>query len=697
MNMRIWTASAGIRRQTDLRKFFPPDARFVRITPFSRPFSGDVVVGWGTKSNTFTAQRFAARHQLPYFALEDGFFAYRDHPSSDPLRLSLIADKSGIYYNAAAPSDLEHWCNTVNDWCDRNFKQRAEAVIATVQQHGISKYNHARGAVPQWLTDVAAAGRPVILCVDQTFGDQSVAGALAEQKEFDAMLNEALAYSEDALVVIKTHPDVVLGRKRGYFSPAVESDRVRLLLDDCSVRDLFGFVTAVFCVSSQLGFEALLYGKPVHCFGMPFYAGWGLTSDRMSCERRTAQLSLPQLVAAAVLRYPRYYLDSACEAEAVLNALSCQAKRRDHVTVDHCYASGFSLWKRSFVRLFVGSMARRVTFVSSERALKRRLERQTGPAAVLCWGGADLSCSDWLQSRGIELWRMEDGFIRSVGLGADLRRPSCLVIDRQGIYYRDDLSSDVVTLLSTVELTDEERERGRKLTELLNRTAVTKYNVGSGKQLSREQAQELRKRAGDRRIVLVPGQFEGDMSIACNRGAVKTNSGLLAEARSRFPDAFIVYKEHPDLYSGVRPGALGKEQALHNADVYVTHIGMHELLEVCDQVVTMTSLTGFEALIRGKSVCVLGSPFYAGWGLTDDALPFPERRRNRTLDELIFIILVLYCRCIDWRQRAQCEPEVLIEWLAEERNIAESEASLKSYWLARQVRKVRYLIEAFWK
>jgi capsular polysaccharide export protein len=35
----------------------------------------------------------------------------------------------------------------------------------------------------------------------------------------------------------------------------------------------------------------------------------------------------------------------------------------------------------------------------------------------------------------IPLWRMEDGFIRSSGLGSDLLAPLSLVLDKTGIYY----------------------------------------------------------------------------------------------------------------------------------------------------------------------------------------------------------------------------------------------------------------------
>ena len=43
---------------------------------------------------------------------------------------------------------------------------------------------------------------------------------------------------------------------------------------------------------------------------------------------------------------------------------------------------------------------------------------------------------------------------------------------------------------------------------------------------------------------------------------------------------------------------------------------MDVLLGIVDEVHTLTSLTGFEALLRGIEVHAYGGPFYAGWGLT---------------------------------------------------------------------------------
>ncbi|SUV87835.1 capsular polysaccharide export protein [Bordetella pertussis] len=45
-------------------------------------------------------------------------------------------------------------------------------------------------------------------------------------------------------------------------------------------------------------------------YGKPFYAGWGLTEDRAADwprDRRTRRLSLDELVAGTLLRYPLYW------------------------------------------------------------------------------------------------------------------------------------------------------------------------------------------------------------------------------------------------------------------------------------------------------------------------------------------------------------------------------------------------------
>jgi capsule polysaccharide export protein KpsC/LpsZ len=56
-----------------------------------------------------------------------------------------------------------------------------------------------------------------------------------------------------------------------------------------------------------MGFEALMAGKAVHCYGAPFYAGWGVTQDKLSIQGRTRRRSVEELFYFAYIESSRYY------------------------------------------------------------------------------------------------------------------------------------------------------------------------------------------------------------------------------------------------------------------------------------------------------------------------------------------------------------------------------------------------------
>lgn len=742
----LWSSSHGITSNKQLSLFFP-GCSVKKIRPLFKVAADDVVVGWGSKPNTRKAQLFARKQDMPYLCLEDGFIGYLGHPSADKNRLSLIKDDLGIYYDARSPSRLEQLCLSIKTCTDMSAEfsvadiARAEALIKNITAHGISKYNHARAALPQWLSGLAS---DCILLVDQTAGDQSIVSGLASADSFQQMLQAAMTEHPGKPIIIKTHPDVLIAGglgKRGHFTADqlldLSTDNVYLLTGDYSIPELMNKVTDVYVVTSQLGFEALLYGKRVHCFGMPFYAGWGLTHDQQVCERRLTRrdslqgspLTLAQLVFACLIQYPSYLhpeTQSLCEVEEVVDWLALQFELN---AVEVCYAVGFSLWKRAFVKQFVGRLAGSVVFVTSEKKLERLLAQESESLrksnhrhsvqsrSVLLWGR---SRAEWAGRLPLPVWFMEDGFLRSVGLGADLRRPSCLVIDRQGMYYDSSENSDVIDILNAISLTDKQKNRAQALIANIKRLAITKYNVGCPQDSAallarlRTSAQNCVKGAKndptvdiikgnikgtvEREIIVVPGQFENDLSIACSLGDIKTNIALLAQVRADYPEAFIIFKEHPDVYSGVRPGALGESAAIKFADVYLADIDMDSLLACADRVCTLTSLTGFEALLRQKAVTVYGSPFYAGWGLTTDKLVLPSRRRAEekalSLDDLVYGAMIEYSRYVDWSTGYLTGPEQTVAFLAHQREVSSMEA-LRSNWLARQCRKFKYFIDTY--
>jgi capsular polysaccharide export protein len=78
----------------------------------------------------------------------------------------------------------------------------------------------------------------------------------------------------------------------------------------------------------------------------------------------------------------------------------------------------------------------------------------------------------------------------------------------------------------------------------------------------------------------------------------------------------------------------------------------------------LTSLAGFEALLRGKAVTCHGQPFYAGWGLTTDRIPHPRRQRTLQLDELVAATLILYPIYLSRDRQGLSTPEQALDELA---------------------------------
>ncbi len=572
------------------------------------------VLAWGRKPSAAIAGRFAERLGLPLVQVEDGFLRSVSLGDRDPP-LSLVVDDLGIYYDATVPSRLEV---LVAGTHDEAAIQRAERVRRRWCDGRVSKYNHARD-VQRLLAD------DYVLVVDQTFGDSSIGFGLAEARSFARMLQAALDEHPGARVLLKVHPDVVAGRKRGHFAalePAAAA-RVHVLSTDGHPPALLERAIAVYTVTSQVGFEALLWDKQVRCFGMPFYAGWGLTQDELPAPKRRRvdrRVTLPQLVDAALVQYPRYFdpdTQQRCGVEQLVDHLALQRRMRQRFA-PRVHALGFSRWKKPIVRAFFGGSD--VQFVS-------RPQQVPPNATIAVWGRREAP------AQASSVVRLEDGFLRSVGLGADLVRPLSWVMDSSGMYYDATQSCDLERLLRETRFDGKLIERAKRLRERIAVEGITKYNVGQGR---------WRRPADARRVVLVPGQVESDAAITYGAPGLRSNMGLLQAVRRAAPDAWVVYKPHPDVVARLRREGVGEDEAREHCDEIVVDVPMHVMLDAVDEVHVMTSLAGFEALLRGRRVATYGQPFYAGWGLTDDHAPPARRGRLLTLDELVAGVLLLY-------------------------------------------------------
>jgi capsular polysaccharide export protein len=285
------------------------------------------------------------------------------------------------------------------------------------------------------------------------------------------------------------------------------------------------------------------------------------------------------------------------------------------------YVYQFPYWKHPVVRQCFPEV--RVVFIES-------INKLPADATLVLWGMR--AVPDGVAA-GVRVWRMEDGFLRSVGLGADLVRPMSWIVDKQGIYYDATRVSDLEHLLASSEFDADVLVRAATLRQRVVATGLTKYNVG---------AQKWQRPAHAVRVVLVAGQVESDASLAFGAPGVRTNIGLLQAVRAAHPEAYLIYKPHPDVYARLRAEGQNEQDAGRWCDELVTDVAMGELLTVVDEVHVITSLAGFEALLRGKPVTCYGQPFYAGWGLTRDMMPIARRARCLSLDALVAGVLIMY-------------------------------------------------------
>lgn len=644
----VWVAAPGILKIPFLQTFLP------EYTLYGVPWGDEkAVLGWGLKPTAAIGRRWAERRHRPYVALEDGFLRSVGLGESGATSLSLIVDDIGIYYDASRPSRLEQWIQTAPDWCDAAMRSRARRLVNQIVRLRLSKTNMGQPLDPS----ILRPGRRILI-VDQTHGDASIAGGLATQATFDQMVDTVRRLEPDAQLIVKRHPAVAAGRKQGCISFKNLSG-MTLIDTDVAASDLLDHVDAVHVVTSGLGFEALFRGLPVHCHGVPFYAGWGLTHDTVTTPRRKQPRDLEAVVAAALIAYSRYVdpvTGQRCEVEQAADRLALMLQRSRRLA-GHWSATGFAPAKRPAIRRLINGPATTLRYHWRPGGAAQQAIAESG--RMLWWAGKEtpaiLTAAEAFDGPRV---RMEDGFIRSRGLGSDFHGALSVALDDQGVYYDAGAPSRLETLIQTTDLDEHQRQRAINLCQRITDTGLSKYNLPGQAPTGWPQ---------DRPKIVIVGQVENDRSIRLGCDTIFTNSGLVEATRRDFPDAFLIYRNHPDVMAGNRPGLL-ETSALGAVDAIADDLAITDCLAGCDRLATLTSLAGFEALMRGKAVTTYGRPFYAGWGLTDDrATPIARRTRRATLDELIHAALIaypIYATPEGW----PCEVEDLVEALIASRD-----------------------------
>ncbi|MEM9282208.1 MAG: hypothetical protein AAGA96_10295 [Verrucomicrobiota bacterium] len=589
-------------------------------------------IGWGYKPSGLWAK---GREGFRLF--EDGFIRSLRPGYEGGALYSIVEDRSGIYYDGDGVSDLVSGLNSDGWIAERlgaigNWEKEAKQSLARFIEVGASKYNwfeneHSGPSIDEFIPEEGA------LVVDQTAGDAALRYGRAKPDSFVQMVQDALDECSNGPVYLRTHPDAVFrGRSSCFPSELLNDSRVKVLPAGFPPHRVFQRTPRVYVFNSLLGMEALIHGCSVRVYGCPFYAGWGLTDDcHPELPVRTKTRSLLELFHAAYQLYTRYYdpvSKEACSLDRILEHIRLQKVHHAERAFPKLLLR-FPGWKARVISPFLTSPGYRTEIAhSASQAGEWIAENPDGK--IYEWGKKNRGP----KNQAIDPVLVEDGFLRSVGLGASFHRPKSLVFDSLGLYFDATQPSDLECLLQNTEFSEKELAEARNLIECLVQNQVTKYNL-------RDSARNPTWPTGGRRV-LVPGQVQRDASLLFGEVPCQTNLEFLKLVRRENPNAVIAFKPHPDLVKRQRPGSPVLKEMRDTCDLVIEGLDILPWLDSCDEVHTLTSQSGFEAILRSKKVVCYGQPFYAGWGLTEDFKAPARRTRRLKVEELVAGALIRY-------------------------------------------------------
>ncbi|HEB8387987.1 TPA: capsular polysaccharide biosynthesis protein [Campylobacter jejuni] len=618
----------------------------------------DLFFGWGRKKSGLKAMNLAKKYKAKFILLEDGFIRSLNLGVENSPSFSMVKDDIGIYYDATMPSKLENLLNTY-EFKGEEIKQ-AKKAIELIKKYKISKYNNNLD-IPD---DYFQKDEKRVLIIAQTANDASLEFGLAKDFKTVDMIKDAIKENPDSKIYIKIHPDVLSGKKQSDLDINSLPKECILISENFNPIALLEFFNKVYTKTSGMGFEALIQECECVCYGMPFYAGWGLTKDKLECKRRMQKRSLEEVFYAAYILYSEYFNPYLNQKSNIFDTIQTLAKYKDieKANSNRLFMLGFTLWKRYFIKPFFKAKNNEIIFLNSIKSLARYKLKEDDKFFI--WGKKydENTLKNLLLVKAKEqnltnftpkVSLVEDGFIRSISLGSDLTRPFSLIVDDKGLYIDPNKVSKLEELLQNEIFDKNMLNRAKNIIKTLLENRFSKYNGLKHEDL------KINAKIGQK-VILIPAQVEDDASMILGGFGLSTLD-LLKEVRSKNQDAYIIFKPHPDVLSGNRVGLKDETLILEFCDEIVKDCSIDSAIKIADEIHTITSTSGFDALLRAKKVFTYGMPFYAGWGLTKDKYRCERRTRKLSLEELVAGALIIYPRYINPKTKTLCEIEVCLD------------------------------------
>ncbi|WP_160836541.1 capsular polysaccharide export protein, LipB/KpsS family [Halobacillus litoralis] len=614
-------------------RFVEDNVNYGKLFKEVKLYKDPVFIVWGYKESQ-KINAFSATYNIPLYRLEDGFIRSVDLGASHSKPLSMCLDSQALYFDSTQRTDLEDILNSYDFDANSELLIQASESIKQLKDLQISKYNNVEAKDAEAIYGPKKKRR--ILVIGQVEDDASIKRGCAIKLTNNDLVWIAKTENPDAEIIYKPHPDVLFGKRPMQSNPKDVDHIAHVIKEPLSLSDSFKTIDHVYTITSLAGFEALLRDIPVTTLGAPFYSGWGLTDDRQPVERRQRNLTVEQVFAAAYILYPKYVNPFTKRETTITETISTlqmlrqinNQKEEAEVIEEHAlkdaFLIGFSNWQRNFIESYFSNY--NVNFISSKNSLKSTMNKlnKSQNKVIFVWRYSEsVEIFNYAQENNISIHRVDDGFLRSTGLEETKSYPISLIVDDNGLHYDSEKGSKLVDILSTYEFSKNPEliQEAKSAISLINSLNVSKYSFGVSRPFSDVYGEKQKKR------ILVLGQVENSI-LRKSTTMDMSNNDLVWMAKVENPDAEIFYKPHPEVLFGQRTVKSNPEEIAHIAEIVEEPFSISDILDEMDHVYTISSLGGFEALIKGIPVTTFGTPFYAGWGLTDDR---DDAKKDKTL------------------------------------------------------------------
>jgi capsular polysaccharide export protein len=299
------------------------------LRSFERGGVGSIII-WGYNEPYFLLSE-AHKQGIPVFRMEDGFLRSAELGAAHTTPYSLVLDSRGLYYNPENPSDIEEILNH-HSFSEKELAD-GEYCMGLMQELRLSKYNPApTGAGAR--ADLKLRRRVAV--IGQVKNDRSVQmGNINNWSEVE-LVRLAKHENPGAEILYRPHPDVYRGFQRNVFRKKSVEKFCTLSPPDGPLPDFLDEIDHVYVITSLAGLEALLRGIKVTIVGAAFYAGWGLTDDRLILPRRQRSRSLVEIFAATYLKYSKLLANkSADEVRSNFAAVCLRIKAEQRIATTH--------------------------------------------------------------------------------------------------------------------------------------------------------------------------------------------------------------------------------------------------------------------------------------------------------------------------------------------------------------------------